>query len=313
MKKRKRMLPYAHEMAGIYATIYSNHKRDTSIELCALPGEPLCPELDVKDLARMILLLTYCNEERKVVIPSNEEYASKKDILFLLNGSYKTESEAFDRLIASEKLVAVDGLYVVTAVNNDAYKHPRKQHIYYLKKSVIQSSYIATHELHGGKVQMKAMLGHMLRLIPYTNFYYNILCKNPKECSLQKIEPLSKEEICRIAGIKEYVQKIPESELTIRTIEGDYEMLRECQTEYGQDVYVMNPELCQTSETHWSIYTLRNGWKWNPFVYDIDYIEPISLEEELTNAEDSECIQGDATFWDDEREILEYYDPSFGW
>lgn len=296
-----RMLPTTQELLGIFESIYRNHKWDRTIELHAIPGKPLCPELVDKDLARLMLLLSYCEEDRKIVSPSGDSYATKKEVLQMLNGNRKTEQEALDRLLSLEKLVEADGGYFVMAVNGEAYKHPRKQHSYFLKRSVIQSTYIAREGSRGENIQMKTTLGRMFRLIPYLNFYYNILCKNPQEQSLEKIEPLSKDEICEIMKVSnpKSGHQIPEAELTVKTVEGYYEMLRYCQTEYGKAVYVMNPELCQVAEVHWSIYTLRNCWKWAPIVYDIDYIEAISVEEEQKNAEDAEHIESDSSFWND--------------
>lgn len=301
MVETARMIPTETELLSIYEEIYWNNKHERAVELVAVPMSPLCPELDVKDLARLMLLLTYCEDERIVLAPGKNRYATKKDILFLLNGNAKTETEALNRLITLEKIVVVDGKYSVMAVDSEAYKHPRKQRSYFLRRSVFQSTYRSEKELRGEKVNPKALLGHMLRLIPYVNETYNILCKNTKETQLDKIEPLTEKEICEISGARYHgsSRHIDEAEYTIRTIEGDFELLRACQTEYGQAVFVVNPEFCQMSETHWSISSLRNCWKWYPIVCDVNFIEAINEEEEKANARDAARIQKDFAFWND--------------
>ena len=99
MVETARMIPTETELLSIYEEIYWNNKHERAVELVAVPMSPLCPELDVKDLARLILLLTYCEDERIVLAPGKNRYATKKDILFLLNGNAKIETEALNRLI----------------------------------------------------------------------------------------------------------------------------------------------------------------------------------------------------------------------
>lgn len=43
-------------------------------------------------------------------------------------------------------------------------------------------------------------LAYAYRLIPHTNVYYNIVCKNPFEFEKEKINPMSFREICEILG-----------------------------------------------------------------------------------------------------------------
>lgn len=301
MVKTARMIPTETELQEIYEEIYWNNKHNNAVELIAIPEQPLCPELDTKDLSRLMLLLTYCGEDRVVAAPGMNRYATKKDVLFLLGGGSKTEAEALNRLISLEKVLVIDGKYYVMALDSEAYRHPRKQRSYFLRKSVFQSTYIANKELFGEKIHPKVLLGHMLRLIPYLNETYNILCENQKETRLKDIVPLTEEDICKISGARYRgaSRHIDEALFTITTIEGNYELIRPCQTEYGKAVFVMNPEFCQMSETHWSISSLRNCWKWYPVVYDVDFIEPINEEEERMNACDAAYIQKDFAFWND--------------
>lgn len=43
-------------------------------------------------------------------------------------------------------------------------------------------------------------LAYAYWLIPYTNVYYNVVCKNPFEFEIEKINPMSFQEICEILG-----------------------------------------------------------------------------------------------------------------
>lgn len=43
-------------------------------------------------------------------------------------------------------------------------------------------------------------LGYIFALLPYVNFEYNVLCKNPDEKDLNSIEPISLKDFCIMIG-----------------------------------------------------------------------------------------------------------------
>ena len=43
-------------------------------------------------------------------------------------------------------------------------------------------------------------LGIFIKLLPYINYNHNVVCKNPSECDVSKIEPLNLSELCDIVG-----------------------------------------------------------------------------------------------------------------
>ena len=63
MVKTARMIPTETELQEIYEEIYWNNKHNNAVELIAIPGQPLCPELDSHFCLRGSIIVNSVNIE----------------------------------------------------------------------------------------------------------------------------------------------------------------------------------------------------------------------------------------------------------
>lgn len=145
--------------------------------------------LDPATLARLTLLSTYLDYQNRLMLTSNIPMR-KTDLPRILNLSERA-AKGFIAEIKEKYLIVRDGdLYL----SKEYYRGQDKKY----KKDSKQKLYIeSTRRLYYAlKPREHRYFGYIVRIIPYINREFNILCKNPDETVFDRIEPLSIGEIC---------------------------------------------------------------------------------------------------------------------
>lgn len=109
-------------------------------------------------------------------------------------------------------------------------------------------------------------LGYVFCMLPYINTEYNVLCKNPDEKELEKIEPIFAEDFCNIIGydttqknrlINEY------SNITYSTKEGYIEgFCSFVTTDNSKTAIYINPNIIYKGEHFESVLVLGAFSRW---------------------------------------------------
>lgn len=114
-----------------------------------------------------------------------------KDFYEILMLSEKRTDETIEEMINKE-LLYIDG---------ENYKPNPK---YYLKGNIGKNKGNVTRIFNKGMQELYTkssyrehnLLAHFIPLLPYVNLKYNILCKNPEETDIKKLQPFNLKDIC---------------------------------------------------------------------------------------------------------------------
>lgn len=191
LNKRNELKKYTSELGGYVHMFY-------------VKNELLFNKVDIDraNVARLIYLSTYMDyndrQENLLVkhgIDNKVEVLGRNDIKKLLNLSERTFIDFMNNMIETNLIFKVDNKYYI---NNE----------YFTKgKSDIQGDYtrifINTTRILFESCTSKQhkQLSYMYQLIPFMNYNLNIICRNPNENDISKLEKLSLKEICEILKI----------------------------------------------------------------------------------------------------------------
>ena len=105
---------------------------------------------------------------------------------------------------------------------------------------------------YGTKESKRGYIGGLVKLIPWINTEFNILCSNPQETDESKLNLLTWEDITRICGYKD-VKNFKKNILDLK-IKG-YDAVKCLIHGRGMAIYI-NPKFCYSSDNIASLYSL---------------------------------------------------------
>lgn len=151
------------------------------------------PECDAT-LFRFMYLCTYGNYSG--YIGTERRNYGKQDIYKLLMLTDKRAEECVTELIAKELIFETTEGYLINPKYFIRGKLDRE------KGSVARIFNKGMQELYKkSNYKEHKMLAHFVPLLPYMNIYYNILCHNPEEKDVKKIQALSLKEVAGLFGV----------------------------------------------------------------------------------------------------------------
>lgn len=146
-------------------------------------------DLDPATLARLTLLSTYIDYKNRLMI-NKHTIMKKSDLPRILNISERAARD-FVSEVKNKYLIFRDGeMYLSKEYyrgESDKYKRDAKQKLF------IQTTQDLYYKL---KPREHRYFGYVIRIIPFVNREFNILCHNPDEVVFDQIKPLSIGEIC---------------------------------------------------------------------------------------------------------------------
>jgi len=157
-------------------------------------------KLDRQYLFRFIYLCTMMNYDNKIVYGNAKDennLALEKDLQEILKLS-KRETITTKNELIKHKLIKINDDKTITVNNKYAVKgkiDKRK-----LKGSV-RTMEKGIQELYNkAKATEHKKLGLLIELLPYVNFQHNVLCHNPEETEISKIQAITLYELAKIFG-----------------------------------------------------------------------------------------------------------------
>ena len=147
--------------------------------------------LDPSTLARLTLLSTYIDYNNRLMV-NKQLVMRKNDLPRILNISERAARD-FVSEVKNKYLILRDGeMYLSKEYyrgESDKYKRDAKQKLF------IQTTQDLYYKL---KPREHRYFGYVIRIVPFINREFNILCHNPDEVVFDQIKPLSIGEICDI-------------------------------------------------------------------------------------------------------------------
>lgn len=272
----------------------TDKKRNRHVEIRIVPRDGALSDLSFEKLARMAYLYSFTDDTRSVYTTEKRDYLTKKETIKLLGGSERYTARIVNQLIEAGKLIETDdpSQIFIGAFDKAIFEKPRKQKSFFVASWLIKFIYSNKWSL-ATQCGMNPVtkLGALLRLLPYVNWRYNIICENPEEKSLCNINPIGVERLTEIVpypwapgetvyGCLCEIMSLPD---------GYFSPLLYCKTEYGRGCFVLNPEFCQTAELHWSVYS-ETQFSGERIIHDADYM----TEQEDTR--DYDFVDKDGTY-----------------
>ena len=163
-------------------------------------SEKACFDVSPQTITRLIYLGTYLKYETRQLFKTQREPMKKSDLPEILNLS-KESIYIF--------WIATEGKYIREDANKNLFL---SEHFYrgnlkeYLRSSgkykSFQQIYIdAVRKLYRETpITKHNSLGYIFKMLPYINWEYNILCWNPSETELEKIDLMNLDELCKLVG-----------------------------------------------------------------------------------------------------------------
>lgn len=165
-------------------------------------SSPLFPQLKASNVMRLIYLSTYLSKNN-YLISSNNKPMSRQDICMTLNMS-KRGFESFMKETCENDIMFRQGskwyinsdIFCVRMPSQKQLELDLKKGLYFIRLYCdgIQKLYkSATTRSH-------KTLSYIFQMIPYINRKYNILCWNPLETDINKVQAIRLGEYCDLIG-----------------------------------------------------------------------------------------------------------------
>ncbi|MDY2881810.1 MAG: hypothetical protein SOT71_04045 [Romboutsia timonensis] len=175
------------------------------LHVCYVKNQLLFNTLNLNQatISRFLYLATYIDyndREENVLIKHTQnnklEYLTKRDIRNLLNLSEKTFYDFMKEVKEKELLFEA---------NNKIYLNPvyvNKGRSNFRNKEYTRMFIDTTKELYENCTSRQhKRLSYIYQLLPFLNYESNILCNNPEEKDINKLDKLSFKDICGILGL----------------------------------------------------------------------------------------------------------------
>lgn len=185
------------------------------LHVCYVKNQLLFNDLNLNlaTISRFLYLATYIDyndREENVLIKHSKnnkiECLNKKDIRNLLNLSDSTFKRFYKEVKDKELLFEVDNKIYL----NPVYVNKGKSN--FKDKDYTRIYIDTTRELYENcKSTQHKRLSYIYQLLPFLNYENNILCSNPEEKNIEKLNKLSFKDICEILGLsndKKNMQKL---------------------------------------------------------------------------------------------------------
>lgn len=148
-------------------------------------------ELKPQTVGRLAYLSTFLDFENQLLLKLNNQPMLKGDLAEVLGVTKRTTQDFYKELTEEKILIdkGKDGLYLSKIFWRGRTTDKKKIRLY---RSTIRELY--------GKMSIKGhrFFGYVIQLIPYFNREWNVICSNPEETDMMKIDFLSIGEICKL-------------------------------------------------------------------------------------------------------------------
>lgn len=157
-------------------------------------------DLEAKTISRLMYLATYTSYDNNILKFDNGKVMKKRDIYKVLNLASDTSRRLLIELISKGYLIETDkGYQISKSIIHKGSDDERKleEHERYTRIFIqaMRKMYLSV------TASQHKLLGYVFQMLPYVNIYHNILCHNPFEKDLGKLEAINMIEFCRLLGL----------------------------------------------------------------------------------------------------------------
>lgn len=156
-------------------------------------GEEIFPALTPANITRLFYIATFCNYDGYLAnsngTPMTKAHVKKK------LGLSDNVNNIFWRELLENNIVTIDDDKIVHVNKKYFRKGNIKSHSNFTR---IYTSFIRTVYEDCLDNNKHKLLSYIFRLIPHVNYAHNVVCRNPSEKDIDKIEPMTVKELCEI-------------------------------------------------------------------------------------------------------------------
>lgn len=197
-------------------------------------------ELSNLDLVRLCILATYSSSSGRCYDENQNEI--KRGSLSKIWDVHRNKiGETYSNLINSGCISVCEKGQII--INTNLFKYGKMEGIIVEKGTysrMFNEKLLGLY--HNTPKKSRRQIGMMIRLLPYINYRYNILCKNPETHIKNNIKPLNWMEICEILG-KEADNTVTRTKNTLMKFKIDnFDVLGQFSTGSGYHI-VINPKI----------------------------------------------------------------------
>lgn len=239
------------------AIVFNSCRRDEKLgrifELYVPFGEhSLFEDMSLIEVAKYVYLMAY----RNMAFSANRLDAcplTEKELAVELGESPRNTTR-FVRKLADKGLLYKDANYVFPTL---PFGDNSKIRSLFLNRITVKMWYASQESNY------RIKLGALIKLSPYVNSLFNIVCKNPREESLPKVVPFSSGEILELLELPQMCSSMGFLEERIKLVTGFIDPIKECETQDGNKCYVVNPDVFFYEDIIPSIVTMTRDWRWD--------------------------------------------------
>lgn len=203
-------------------------------------GTDYLGEISNLDLVRLCILATYSSSSGACYDENRNEI--KRSSLSKIWDVHKTQiADTYNNLIEKGYIYLNDNKQII--VNTEIFKYGKMEGIDMNNKTytrMFNEKLLGLY--HNTNKRSRKQIGMMLRLLPYINYKYNVLCKNPEEYIKDNIRPLNWMDVCEILG-KDADATVTRTKNTLMKLEIDgFDVVGYFKTGSGYHI-VINPKV----------------------------------------------------------------------
>lgn len=203
-------------------------------------GTEYLGEISNLDLVRLCILATYSSSSGKCY-DKNRNPIKRSSLSTIWDVHRSKIGETYDSLMRAGCITENENKQIT--VNTNIFKYGKMEEIEMINQTytrMFNEKLLGLY--HNTPKRTRKQIGMMIRLLPYVNYKYNVLCKNPDTHIKDEIEPLNWMEICEILG-KEADDTVTRTKNTLMKFKIDnFDVLGQFSTGSGYHI-VINPKV----------------------------------------------------------------------
>lgn len=187
------------------ALLRHNKQLGGFVQVCYVKNQLLFNDLNLNQatISRFLYLATYIDyndREENVLVKHTKnnkiEYMNKRDVKYLLNLGDTAFKSFYKEIKEKELLFEANGKIYL----NPVYVNKGKSN--FKDKEYARMFIDTTRELYENcKPRQHKHLSYVYQLLPFLHYETNILCKNPEEIDINKLDKLHFTDICRMLNL----------------------------------------------------------------------------------------------------------------
>lgn len=212
--------------------------------------------IDNTYLFRFMYLCTYMNYENYVEFGSTKgsmRLATKKDIKEILKLQKTAFNDTYNDWIKN-KMIIEDEEGNIQISDKFCNRGQMRRKDYIKRNGCVRMFDNGIKELYEkSSIKEHKQLGMLVKLLPYINYNWNIVCSNPTETDIKLIKPLKQKEIYEILNVdKKTVNSLTNITIMNRT-EGAFVKLSNA---FVKNAYIINPKIMYKSNDTVKLQTM---------------------------------------------------------